>query len=723
MKRIILLCMLVAVAVFGQTLVNYPTDVRGGPYASDAGPVGKTLPQLCTGAGSLPLAITQRWNALTTQTIPCLTIGAGGMIQPATSQVVTFSKFPNCPGTEQCFDVSLGGAGSILFPQTGPSLHSQVEWFGAVPQNTSGPLNGGAVNVLAFNAAQLALPHWPICAGGGSPPCGTNLTITTGQIKVGNTGINYAYPLNSTIHVSPFTTLSGDDVGAAYIVADRSGFTGSYLIDTINYNGAGQTYDVNFYTAIRNFNISTINSTATARIGGIDFGASLNSRLENNYLNVGGAPCLKINQDDGIIVQNNTCNVFPMAGDTTITGQCIVINQGNNIQYNNSILDSKCAYAGAYGSPPLEPGFLPSSDKYAFEIGSGVQGLTVTKVNFENFSTMFSIGIGSHDIFISNVNGYVDCLNISMPNCTVRNYCANLVEPNTWNIHLEGTAWGWKYAVCIGHHWPASTTYDTNQNFIIDTFGCVEKVTTGGTTSATEPTWPGASCSGTTSDGSVTWTAEGPVVNTCDPSSYGPNVTFDPQGFMVNCAIPTVARGSVNVGRLTLTGPFGQSGVNDPQQYPFIYDSNTFWQLPPAFTPTVIGKIIGADFNSAADQMIIVHFPPGYSKVVVTAVVGSNFSADLHTAQGGVYQSAGKTNCTIVPASQFWGTQASMTNNYYVNANVAGGTCANAGTSMAGNQYGKLPANVPDQTFFLSLTTPEGSPATGNITIYGYPVP
>ena len=234
--------MLVAVAVFGQTLVNYPTDIRNGPYASDAGPVGKTLPQLCTGAGALPLALTQHWNAMATQTIPCVIVAAGGIIQPAAGQVVTFASMPSISGLQKIFDTSLGGPGSILFPQIGPSFASQPEWFGAVPQITSGALNGGAVNSAAFTAAQRALPIF-----------GTNpnmVVMNLGTVKVANTGINYAYPLNSTFHLSPFTTLAGEDTQTAYMTVDHSGFTGSYLIDTINANGTGQTFNNNFNNGI-----------------------------------------------------------------------------------------------------------------------------------------------------------------------------------------------------------------------------------------------------------------------------------------------------------------------------------------------------------------------------------------------------------------------------------------------------------------------------------------
>ena len=384
------------------------------------------------------------------------------------------------------------------------------------------------------------------------------------------------------------------------------------MIDTINASGAGHTFNDNFFQGIHNLLINAINPTGTYLMGCVNWGASLNSTIKNLWCDTSGIG-IAIGQSDGTSIQNSTVNVFGSAGagQTAVTGQCLTITNGNSSQLYNSIRDLKCVYAGGFGTPPLQPGLLPSSGKYALEIGAGVQGLTIDNVNFENWPTGMYIGIGSHDIFIHNYTQLYDCLQV--PNCTVRNYCENLIEPNTFNIHLEGNGQGFKYAICVGHAWAeAPTTLDTNQNFVIDQWGCIQKVTTGGTRGATYPVWPGEGCPlNTTSDGTVTWTGQGPITQICDPSSFGSNATFDPQGFQVNCSIPTVSINTVNVGRLLLSGPPGSSGVNDQGAYPFRYDSTTFWQSPPAYTPIIIGQLIGADFNSTADQVINPHFPSG----------------------------------------------------------------------------------------------------------------
>ena len=111
----ILLTLILAAASFAQTKVNYPTDVRNGPYASDAGPVGKTLPQLCTGAGALPLAITQRWNSVDNANYSMQRAG-GWRHHPARlrANYITFTGAVSGPPVRM-FDTSLGARPRCLF--------------------------------------------------------------------------------------------------------------------------------------------------------------------------------------------------------------------------------------------------------------------------------------------------------------------------------------------------------------------------------------------------------------------------------------------------------------------------------------------------------------------------------------------------------------------------------------------------------------------------------
>ena len=515
------------------------------------------------------------------------------------------------------------------------------------------------------------------------------------------------------LFLSPYTTLAGEDTAVGYLVSDRSRFAGSYLIDTINANGTGKGFDNNFNMGIHNFNLSTINAAATAVINLINWGASLNSRISNIYGNTSGI-CINVEQSDGTRIEDVTCNISPVEGQTTLIGQAIVFNHGNLQQQTNVMSRLKLTYAGAYGSGPLNPGYLPSSGNYIFEIGQGVQGLSVDGLNIENAPTGISIDAGSHDIFIKNMQQFLDC----GTGCKVQNYCENIIDPNTYNIHLEGTMEGFKFAVCIGHLWHALTAYSTGQTFIIDPRGHIQKATTAGTSGATQPKWNDSG--GTTTDGTAAWTDQGVLSTVCDPTQYNAPQTFDNAGLMVNCAIPTVNLSAVNVGRLTLTGPLGQSNLADNAKYGFIYDSNTFWNTPPTWSPTVIATLTGANFNTTADQPLSLHFPPSAGKMVITAVYASGFSSNVTTAQGGIYFGPGKTGCTVVPASQFWGTTASPATNLFVTANVARGTCADMGNSSAGNTYGQ--AAAISQGLYFSLTTPQGAPATGNITVIGYPI-
>ena len=419
---------------------------------------GYTFAQTCAFASAqrTTLVLTTPWLAVPSQTVSCPTsfTGVNGILQPGSSQVVSFSKFPECPGVQQCFDVSSGGAGSIL--STGPTPYMRPEWFGATAQLVSGSLNGGVINSLALTAAQRALPVWPI-----TNPQG--LTMNMGTIKVANNGINSAYPLSSTFFLSPFTCLEGEDNATAYFVQDRVSFTGTYLFDTINYNGTGQTYNNNFNQCFKNLQIAVTNPTATSTIGGINWGSSLRSHLVDVRVSTSGI-AFNVGQTDGATIDSAEADIFSVAGQSRLSGQCLVITNGNSVQFNNVMRNFKCVYAGAFGSPPLSGGFMPSFGDYMAHIGDGVQGWTLDGGNFENVVSGFYIGVGAHDIIIQNIQESQDCAT----SCAVQMGCANLIEPNSYNIHLSLTVANFKFAGCLGHLWQASTAYTTGQVFIID---------------------------------------------------------------------------------------------------------------------------------------------------------------------------------------------------------------------------------------------------------------
>ena len=159
----------------------------------------------------------------------------------------------------------------------------------------------------------------------------------------------------------------------------------------------------------------------------------------------------------------------------------------------------------------------------------------------------------------------------------------------------------------------------------------------------------------TTTDGTVVWTDRGPVLHdVCDPSNFI-NATFDLNNLRVNCVFPTVNRDPTSGAYLTLTGAPGQSSLADNNGFGLFYDSGTFWDNPPLWSPGIIGVGVGLDFGSGADQLIVPHFPPGYQKLVIDAVVASGFSADASAAIGGVYNGVSHGSCSVVISSQHWG--------------------------------------------------------------------
>jgi hypothetical protein len=113
----------------------------------------------------------------------------------------------------------------------------------------------------------------------------------------------------------------------------------------------------------------------------------------------------------------------------------------------------------------------------------------------------------------------------------------------------------------------------------------------------------------------------------------------------------------------------------------------------------LIGKLIGANFNSTADQAIALSY--WLSPCIVSKIIVTNPSTSLTTAQGGIYTGAGKTGGQIVSSSQTW---AQMTTNA---ANTAGNALILTGAVMI---------NVT--TLYFSLTTAQGAAATADIYIY-----
>ena len=142
--------------------------------------------------------------------------------------------------------------------------------------------------------------------------------------------------------------------------------------------------------------------------------------------------------------------------------------------------------------------------------------------------------------------------------------------------------------------------------------------------------------------------------------------------------------------------------------------AQTTMQFPTApwggFAPARVecGRLIGANFNSTADQAIPVSFPS--VTYLVSEIAVSNPSVSLDTAQGGFYSAASKGGIAIVASSQAYTSLTTNAANTTGNAMLA--TIATAGNTTA--------LNV--KTVYLSLTTAQGAAATADVRIYCRPL-
>lgn len=112
----------------------------------------------------------------------------------------------------------------------------------------------------------------------------------------------------------------------------------------------------------------------------------------------------------------------------------------------------------------------------------------------------------------------------------------------------------------------------------------------------------------------------------------------------------------------------------------------------------LIGTLRGVDMNSISDQII------GCSPVryIIRRVIVTNASVSLTTAVGGIYTGPTKSGTAIVPANQAYSALTGPEK--FIDASLD----ALTGTDTFTNEV-----------LYLSLTTPQGTPATADIYIYG----
>lgn len=111
----------------------------------------------------------------------------------------------------------------------------------------------------------------------------------------------------------------------------------------------------------------------------------------------------------------------------------------------------------------------------------------------------------------------------------------------------------------------------------------------------------------------------------------------------------------------------------------------------------IVGKLIGANMNSTADQTIPLN--TGIAKYQPDVIQCVNASISLTTAAGGIYTAASKGGTAVVAAVQAYSTLTAATK-------VLPLTIASTDTRTA--------------ALILSLTTPQGAGATADFYIWGY---
>lgn len=126
---------------------------------------------------------------------------------------------------------------------------------------------------------------------------------------------------------------------------------------------------------------------------------------------------------------------------------------------------------------------------------------------------------------------------------------------------------------------------------------------------------------------------------------------------------------------------------------------------PPAVGQRVLATLFDADFNSIADQPILI--PDAITAFQLTSIVVTNSLVSLTLAVGGFYPQASKAGSPIVAAGQVYSTLTGP--NLLLNP-----------TRTAFAQTARFSsANLPDLAIYLSLTTAQGVPVTADVYLVG----
>ena len=126
-------------------------------------------------------------------------------------------------------------------------------------------------------------------------------------------------------------------------------------------------------------------------------------------------------------------------------------------------------------------------------------------------------------------------------------------------------------------------------------------------------------------------------------------------------------------------------------------------ELPTRFGGILLGSLIRANFNVTTDQQIVIFDNP--AKYILRRIVATNASVNLNTAAGGIYTAVSKGGTAVVAATQTYSALTGSTLFLDLTLNTAG------------NAHITVKSSVPN--LYFSLTTAQGSPATGDIYVFG----